>query len=492
MNLIKMKYFLMFMMLCSCAAARAGNYTITDFGAKPDTSFLSTAAINQAIAACYKAGGGKVIIPAGNFKSGTIILKNNVVLYLESGATLFASTNPNDFPRQQQPVYRSQKDPGGWYALIYAADVVHTGICGTGIIDGQGALQRPRKEALQGDLDGRPRNILLISCKDVIITGITMRNAGIWNQHYLNCEDVMVDRIRVFNHSNRNNDGIDIDGCRRFILSNSIIDSDDDGIVMKSTGLAACEDIVINNCIVSSFTNAIKCGTESTGGFKNIAISNCTVKPSISQLPSVFGFSRNGITGISLEIVDGGIMDGVSVNNIVISGTDCPIYVRLGNRARPYKAGEPAPPVGQMRNISLANITAYNTGNYSSSITGVPGGLINDISLNNIRLVNTGGLQKVDFIAHAGLVKEDEKGYPEPTVWKNLPSYGLFIRHIGQLSLSNCSFGSTHPEIRKLIIGVDIKRLTIQNLTVDGNDEPKITLTQVTKFSNPNHIKVIP
>ncbi len=67
-----------------------------------------------------------------------------------------------------------------------------------------------------------------------------MLNAGIWNQHYLNCEEVMVDKITVYNHANRNNDGIDIDGCRLFILSNSTFDTDDDAIVLKSTGAAGC------------------------------------------------------------------------------------------------------------------------------------------------------------------------------------------------------------------------------------------------------------
>lgn len=167
-----------------------------------------------------------------------------------------------------------------------------------------------------GDRNGRPRNILFISCKDVHVEGITMRNSALWNQHYLNCEDVTIDHIKVYNHSNGNNDGIDIDGCRRFILSNSIIDSDDDGIVLKSTGTAPCENVIISNCIVSSFANAIKCGTESTGGFKNISISDCIVKPSRHSGERILKSTPSGITAISLEIVDGGIMDGVTINNV--------------------------------------------------------------------------------------------------------------------------------------------------------------------------------
>lgn len=133
-----------------------------------------------------------------------------------------------------------------------------------------------------------------------------MQNSALWNQHYLNCEDVTVDNIRVYNHCNGNNDGIDIDGCRRFTLSNSIIDSDDDGIVLKSTGTAACEDIVVTGCIVSSFANAIKCGTESTGGFKNILVADCIVKPSRNKGERIIKSTPSGIAAISLEIVDGG------------------------------------------------------------------------------------------------------------------------------------------------------------------------------------------
>jgi len=292
-------------------------------------------------------------------------------------------------------------------------------------------------------------------------------NSGIWNQHYLNCEDVMVNNIHVYNHSNKNNDGIDIDGCRRFVLSNSIIDSDDDGICLKATGSAGCEDVTITNCIVSSYTNAIKTGTESTSGFKNITISNCVVKPTRSTVESKFGLPTTGITGISLEITDGGVMDGVNVNNIVIEGTQCPIYVRLGNRGRKYKEEAPVPPVGKMRNIQINDITAYNTGNFSPSITGIPGAAIENISLNNIRIVNRGGIKSGEYLADYTKVKEDEKGYPQPTVWRNLPSYGFFIRHVKNISLSNITLGSEETDQRVPVIAVDVERLLVKGFSLD-------------------------
>lgn len=472
------------------SASHAQQYNIMSYGAVSDTSRLSTDAINHAVADCSSKGGGRVVIPAGAFKSGTIVLKDNVELYLESGAYLYASTHKADFPRQPQPAYHSQKDAGGWFALLYAADAHHISISGKGTIDGQGAAQQPQLLQTGGDLDGRPRNILFISCRNVKVEGITMRNAGIWNQHYLDCEDVQVDHITVYNHCNRNNDGIDIDGCRRFILSNSIIDSDDDAIVLKSTGKARCEDVVVSNCIVSSFTNAIKCGTESTGGFKNINIGNCVVKRSVSALPPVFGRTNIGITGISLEIVDGGKMDGVQVHDIVIEATECPVYVRLGNRARRHVPDAPPPPIGTMRNISLSHITAYHTGNYCSSITGVPGGHIENISLDHIRFVNKGGVRKGDYLPSFSQVTEDEKGYPEPTVWNNLPAYGFFIRHVRNVTLSDISLGSEITDPRPPVMGMDIERIAIRQLAIDDRDGViEVLLQQVKKVEADKNIQ---
>ena len=442
----------------------AQDYVITDYGAKPGTDFLNTEAINKAITACSENGGGRVIIPAGTFKSGTLLMKNNVELHLQVGAFLVASTVLKDFPMQPQPAYRSQKDPGGWRALIYANEVSNIAITGFGTIDGNGAQQKPDPDSkYKSDRDGRPRNILFISCKFVRVEGIRMRNSGIWNQHYLNCEDVIVDRINVYNHANRNNDGIDIDGCRRFTLSNSIFDTDDDAIVLKSTGASGCEDIVITNCIVSSFCNAIKAGTESTGGFRNISISNCVVRPSRNTDPPVFGTPR-GITGLSLEIVDGGVMEGVSISNITIEGTDCPLFIRLGNRARKHTEAAPPPPMGAMRNIVISNVTAYATGNYSSSITAIPGYYVENVSLSNIQFFNIGGLQQGGYIADVRKVKEDETGYPQPTVWKELPSSGLFIRHAKNIQINGLILGSEKQDPRVPIIGVDVKGLQIQNI----------------------------
>lgn len=500
-----MKTFIAFICGCLCcigAAAQVADYDIFRFGASRDTSIVQTMAINAAIEACYRQGGGRVVIPAGKYKSGTIILKDNVELHLESGACIYASENYEDFPVQPKASYRSQKDAGGWVSLIYAVDAVNIGITGRGVIDGRGKGRKGIAGGLGGDRNGRPRNILFISCKDVHVEGITMKNSAMWNQHYLNCEDVTVNDIKVYNHCNGNNDGIDIDGCRRFILSNSIIDSDDDGIVLKSTGMAPCDNVVINNCIVSSFANAIKCGTESTGGFRNISISNCVVKPSRHTGERIIKSTPSGITAISLEIVDGGVMDGVTVNNILIEGTECPLYVRLADRGRKHIEEAPLPSVGSMQNIQISNITAYGTGNFCSSITGIPGAKIKNVYLSNIRFMNRGGLKEGNFLPDPGMagkrhdmasgmkwdrywssfqeVKEDEKGYPQPTVWGNLPSYGLFVRNVGTVVVDGATFKPEKTDPRIPVIVVNVDNLRMNRIEVgDKNNQGDVLLHNV-------------
>lgn len=472
-KILTLSFFLLSFVFFSWSAPQMASYNVKDYGAVNDGKTICTEAFNNAIIACSEKGGGTVIVPAGTFRCGTILMKDNVELHFEIGSTLLASTAHQDFPRQSQPKFRSQKDLGGWYSLIYAEGVSNIAITGLGAIDGNGAQQKAVPGLLGDDRDGRPRNILFISCKNVRVEGIKMRNSGIWCQHYLNCEDVIVDRIEVYNHSNRNNDAIDIDGCRRFILSNSVFDSDDDAVTIKSTGIAPTENVVITNCVISSFCNAIKAGTESTGGFRNINISNCVIKPSRSTTDPVFKTARHGITGISLEIVDGGIMEGVSISNITIEGTECPLYIRLGNRARKHIENAPEPSVGIIRDIAISNVIAYNTGNFSNSITAVPGHYIENVMIDNMQLFNLGGVQKDQYIANHQNVKEDEKGYPMPTVWGNLPSSVLFIRHVRNLAVNNLILGSNEPDPRTPVIAVDVENLRIGKCSYVGSSSPE-------------------
>jgi len=132
-----------------------------------------------------------------------------------------------------------------------------------------------------------------------------------------------------------------VDGCHDVVVRNVTADSDDDGITLKSTSPRLCENVHISNCVLSSHCNAVKLGTETNGGFRNIIIENITVRPSADQQEKFFGQWR-GSSAVSLEIVDGGVMENVTVRNFKVEGTESPIFIRLGNRGRGYqfKKGE--------------------------------------------------------------------------------------------------------------------------------------------------------
>jgi polygalacturonase len=440
-----------------------GDLNVLDFGARGDGKTLNTKAIQSALDACAGAGGGRVLIPPGRYLTGTLLMRSGVELHLQHSATLLGSTRPEDYPRQPQPAYRSHKDQGGFYALLYAEGAEQIVVSGAGTLDGQGASHTSRHGS--GDQDGRPRNILFVSCRHVRVEGIHMQNSGMWNQHYLNCDHVIVRGVTVFNHSNRNNDAIDIDGCRRVVVSDCLFDTDDDGITLKSTGPAPTEHVVIQNCVVSSKCNAIKAGTESTGGFRNIAISNCVITPSASPGKGIFGTPHDGITGITLAIVDGGTMEGVSIQNVVIHGTQAPLYIRLGNRARLHTPGAPPPGKGKVENISIQNVTAYGAGDWTSSITGLPGLYVKNVCLSNVRLLTAGGLKEGDYKID---VEEDEKGYPQPSVWKKLPAFGLYIRHVKGVTLDDVVLGIKNPDTRSPLWAEDVQSLRVSNTRVDG------------------------
>ena len=498
-------FILLLLMASQHIYAQKTHCNIEAFGAVGDGVTLCTEAINSAIVKCSENGGGRVVVPAGVFKSGTILMKSHVELHLEMGSTLLGSTDYRDFPRQPQPAFRSSLDAEGWYALIYAEGLSNIAITGFGTIDGNGAhhqgtgMTRDNPNKLD-----RPRNIVLISCRQVRVEGIRMLNSGAWNQHYLDCEDVTVDRIEVYNHCNNNNDGINIDACRRFMLSNAIIDSDDDGICLKSSGAAAAEDIVITNCVVSSTCNAIKMGTSSTGGFRNIAISNCIVKTTRSKAPTIFHIPHHGMSAIALEIVDGGVMEGIAISNIVIEGTSSPLFIRLANRAKKHTETAPDPPVGKMRNITISNIVAYHTGNISNTITGLPGHTIENVTMDNLHFFNRGGLtggrQSMieqsgngyyestlpddQYVASHKDVPELEEGYPEAIMWGNLPSSLFFIRHVKGLSINNLTFGSMAHDPRIPVIAVDVERLRVGKSIFSGVSSPPcfVLLDDVKEF----------
>lgn len=432
--------------------ALADDYNILAFGARSDTTVLSTESIQQAIDACSAHGGGRVVVPAGRYKTGTIVLRSHVNLHLETGAVLYGSTSLSDYLPMTSS-YKSLRTGGPTVQLVYADSVCDVSLTGNGTIDGRGAAFP--KLSWNDEGITRPHLLRFIQCRDIRISDVTLRNSGCWMQHYLACDRLQIRGIKVYNRNNYNNDALDLDGCHDVTVSDLVADSDDDGITLKSTSPRLCENITIQNCIVSSHCNAIKLGTETNGGFRNIVIQGCVVKPSEDQRTQYFGHeSKRGTSAISLEITDGGVMENVLVQGIAIEGTESPIFIRLGNRARPYSADVPVTRVGMIHGVRLSDISVFGAGATGSSITGLPGHPVEDIRLSDIIIRHAGGQPAVTVPAD-----EKESDYPEATMWGVLPAQGFFLRHVRNVEFHNVEFVAEQPDKRPDYVMIDCEEV---------------------------------
>lgn len=429
-------------------ALQAKTYNIVEYGAVSDTTVLSTRAVQQAIDACSRDGGGMVVVPNGDYKIGTIILRSNVNLHLEDEATIYGSTDLRDYIKLK-PAYLSLRTQTTTIQLIYAEDVENVRIDGYGTIDGRGGSFKKLDYNDEGIT--RPHLIRFITSKGITVENITLKNSGCWMQHYLACDDLSLTNLKIINRNNYNNDAIDIDGCHRVEVSRCVSDTDDDGITLKSTSPRLCENVRISNCVVSSRCNAIKLGTETNGGFKDIIIKDCVVKQSLNPEPRFYGLD-NGFSAIALEIVDGGVLDGVTVSNIYVEGTESPIFIRLGNRARSYAEGKVVAGVGTLRNVSLSNITIKNAGQTGCSITGLEGHLVENISLSHITIEQKGGCGKVE-----PPTDEMETAYPQSTMWGILPATGFFVNHARNVTFNDIKVTTMQKDARPEIYSLDVE-----------------------------------
>ncbi|TPG33897.1 glycoside hydrolase family 28 protein [Flavobacterium pectinovorum] len=467
----------------------AKNINILEYGAVADGKTLNTKVIQKAIDDCSISGGGTVTVPVGNFLIGTIYLKNDVNLNLESGAVLLGSTNIADY------------DPMN---LIRGVEVSNISITGNGTIDGQGHTfwipadrsKIPYDRAPEWIHQTKsPRNMLkLEGCKNVKIQNIHLKGSDSWTLHLLGCDQVVVDGISIRNPlQGPNTDGIDIQACSNVRIANCDIYTRDDAICLKNRDPKythkVCENITVTNCILTTVCNSFKIGTESLGDFKNIVFSNSVIKTArpdeelakdAAQYIDV-NARRYGLaatSGIALESVDGANIQGVTISNIVMDGAWCPIFIRLGNRG----AGEQKKVLstaGTIKDVMISNIVAYNA-SIASSITSIPGSYVENVVLSNIIIKTLGGEDEKTASIE---LDELEKSYPDPKMWGRvlsksddtdpIPISGLFIRHAKNIQLNDVQIYVDKDDMRPLVKAEDVEDLYVNNLKTDGNNKGK-------------------
>ena len=476
-------YSLIFILLFSFnISLLAMKYNIKSYGAVGDGVTLNTKAIQKAIDQAYAAGGGVVVIPAGKFVSGSIILKNWVSLYLEKQAVLLGSIDISDYIKLNR-----------WKALIMADGASNISISGRGTIDGRGSELALHIDSLfyAGKIEShnyylaerrpwaelRPQVIEFNHCSNIKVTNVTIKNSACWVQTYEKCKNIIIDHIRVDSDAYWNNDGIDIVDCQNVQITNCNINSSDDGICIKSEDFSLsqiCDSIYIADCTVRSSSCAIKFGTSLVSGARNVVIKNIKVYDTYRS-------------AIAIECTQGGFIENVLVENIVAKNTGNAIFIRIG-RIRDSKSA------GPLRNVTIRNMKVivpfdkpdndYNIRGpelsnfhnvFPSSITGNPGIYVENVTIENIKIIYPGRGNK----AYANLplyrikdVPELETTYPEFSMFGELPAWGFYVRHVKGLTFKNINIKIKDPDYRPAMVFDDTHNLRIESLKVSGDNKP--------------------
>jgi polygalacturonase len=479
-------------------AARAGTppdaYDIRHYGAKGTGAVLDGKAIQRAIDVASAKGGGTVYFPKGRYLSFSIRLKSRITLLFESGAVLIAADPAKHHGHYDLPEpnpWDAYQDFGHSYfhnSLIWGENLEDVAIMGPGLIDGEGLTNfspnAPWSVGIGRDLPDTPelraaiaghkadvkrmlgkgnKAIALKNSRNVTLRDFSIFRGGHFGILVTGVDNLAIDNLKI----DTNRDGIDLDVVRNAHLSNLTVNSPtDDAIVLKSSlalGVARpTENVTITGCMVSGYdmgslldgsfkksqlrnlekhltSGRIKLGTESSGGYRNIAVSNC-----------VFDCCN----GLAIESVDGGVLEDVVVNNIVMRDTTAaPLFMRLGDRRRAPKGT----PMAALRRVSVSDIDAYSLDpRYCAVISGVPGGLIEDIDLRGIRLLYKGG----GTAAEAALKPPEEVGtYPDPDMFGPLPAWGLYLRHMKGAVLGDIEMETLAADARQPVVTDDVSDL---------------------------------
>ena len=443
-------------------------FNVKDFGALGDGKHLDHIAINKTIDACFNAGGGRVVVPAGNYLCGSIHLKSNINLFIDAGAIIIgAAPEMNVYDIAEPFSYKQYQDGGHTFfhnSLIWGENLKNISITGRGMINGGGLISRDNEykgNPTGGAVSTGDKAIALKLCSNVLIRDVTIFHGGHFAILATGCDLLTIDNLTI----DTNRDGIDIDCCTNTLVSNCRVNSPGDDAICPKSSYALnkpviTENLVITNCEVSGYIEGallngkripakpgwsngrIKFGTESNGGFKNCVVSNCTFR---------------NCNGLALEEVDGGVMENIIVSNITMQDVNhYPIYIALGQRNRGPKAFTTT---GAVKNIFISNIIATGVDSLSGiQITGAPEFDIENIQLKNIYILYKGGGTKEQGEM---IFPELNKGYPEPSLLGFNPAYGLFARHVKDLRLENINLQTLTDDKRPVMICDNVSDLEI-------------------------------
>lgn len=386
------------------------DFIITDFGARPAGNGASTEAIASAIQACAEAGGGRVVVPEGEFLTGPIHLESNVNLHIAAGATLRFSTNPYDY----LPVVYTRwegMELMNYSPFIYAFEKENIAVTGSGTLDGQSSNkhwwswkgreefgweegmpeQTPARDRLQVMVeDGtpvrervfgassylRPNFIQPYRCRNVLVEGVRIVNSPMWEVHPVLCTNVTVRGLTVVSHG-PNNDGCNPESCTDVLIENCHFDTGDDCIAIKSGRNAdgrriavPTDGIIVRECRMKDGHGGVVIGSELSGGVRNVFAEDCTM-----DSPNLDRALR-----IKTNSVRGGVVENIYMRNVEVGQVADAIF-RVNFFYEEGDAGDFAPVV---RNVEMRDVTCLES-RYGLYLRGYDYAPIQDVRLIDCR-----------------------------------------------------------------------------------------------------------
>jgi hypothetical protein len=448
-------------------------FDVRDYGATGRKSDDARPALQKAIDACGKAGGGRVYVPPGEYTSGQLHLRSGVRLYVEAGATIYATLDS------------TQYDDARKAALIYGEDLHDIVLEGGGTLDGQSSyewhlntitdhyilpnqrqMEAAGKPLLRPFPVGQeketvfPRMVLLLRCVDVRIAGLKFLRSRSWTINPYACKRLVIDGVYIYSSQKEAvwADGIDPDGCQDVRISNCTIETGDDAICFYSTSawgpVLPTENVTVTNSRLSSSSSAIKFCDGNSKAVRHVTISNIII--------------TNSNRGLAFMVFDGGIVEDVVIDNITIDtrrfdwfwwGDGDPIHFNIKRRSeidgRHYD-NEPA--AGIIRNVTISNVIAHGQG--TSAMQGHPDSWLEGIRLNHVRL----------FVSHAA-----DAPYESATA-------AMTLRYARDIAMKDVEIRWEQPHTATWQSGLtadQVQDLLLEDIRIDaapGSDHPVLRL----------------
>lgn len=510
-------------------AVAAGEFEdVRRHGARGDGVTIDSPAINRAIEAAAKRGGGTVVVPAGRYLCFTLRLRDNIALVLSAGATIVAA-DPDAHGAHYDPpenyMEEQFQDFGITHvhnSLIRGDGVSNVAILGPGMLHGPGLDREgpgdrwharagwqsaaalgisPRELALRDEKERAPigranKTIGLMNCRNVRLDGFTILQAGHFGVIAHGCTNMQIEGLVI----DTDRDGIDIDACRDVRVVNCTVNAPkDDAIVLKSSyalGRAVmCEDILISGCKTSGYAmgslldgtyrpsdyaapdklgplGRIKLGTETNGGFRNVRISDCICTNS---------------RGILMGIVDGGTLEDVSVSGIILRDpVNHPLFVHHGARMRAPRGT----PVGRIRRVRFEDIAISGAhSRFPCGVEGIADAPVEDVTFRNIDIAAAGGGTREDAARMPEYRRETSL---EVSYLGTLPAAGFYARHARRLTIRDVSLRTAASDARPVVALRNVEGAIVDRVAspmrreavLDNRDSRDVALGEVTSWGD--------